>query len=120
MEKKKYNKLIDQIVKTAITAELKGITEQEVINRYNEVLESYGIEKADSALQHTLKQFKERAKEKEKIFWNSVKNETFNKLHYCPCAIRDLKSMIKSGEIDITGFTKEQEIKERLTITINQ
>ena len=113
---KQFNKLIDQIVKTAITAELQDITKDEVISRYNEVLESYGIEKADSALQHTLKQFKERAKEKEKIFWQQVKNETFHKKHYCPCATKDLKSMIKTGEIDITGFTREQDIKIRLGI----
>lgn len=118
MTNKQFDKLIDQIVKTAITAELQGITEQEVISRYNEVLESYGIEKADSALQHTLKQFKERAKEKEKIFWQQVKGGVFEKMKFCPCAIRDLKSMIKSGEIDITGFTKEQEIKQRLEIAI--
>jgi aspartyl-tRNA synthetase len=66
MIEKQFNKLVDQIVKTAITAELKGITKDEVISRYNKVLEEYGIEKADFALQHTLKQFKERAKEKEK------------------------------------------------------
>lgn len=116
MEKKKYNKLIDQIVKTAITAELTGITKEIVIERYNNILENYGIEKADSALQNTLKQFKERAKEKDKTFWQAVKNEVFEKQKFCPCAIRDLKSMIKSGEIDITGYTEEQEIKRRLGI----
>lgn len=116
MIEKQFNKLVDQIVKTAITAELKGITKDEVISRYNEVLEKYGVEKADSALKHTLKQFKDRAKEKDKIFWGSIKTEVFEKMCFCPCAIRDLKSMIKSGEIDITGFEKEQEIKQRLEI----
>lgn len=116
MTDKQYNKIVDQIVKNAILAELPGITKEEVNNRYNNVLELHGIEKADSALQHTLKQFKERAKEKEKIFWQQVKGEVFEKMKFCPCAIRDLKSMIKSGEIDITGFTQEQEIKQRLEI----
>lgn len=123
MLEKQFNKLVDQIVKTAITAELKGITKEEVINRYNEVLEEYGVEKADSALENTLKQFKNRIKtikEKKKVedkkFWQEVKTETFNKKGFCPCVIRDLKSMIKSGEIDITGYTKEQEIKQRLAI----
>jgi hypothetical protein len=116
MAEKQYNKLIDNIIKTAITAELKGITKEEIINRYNECLEKHGIEKAESALKHTLKQFKERANKKEKEFWNSVKNETFNKLNFCPCAISELKRMITAGEINITGFTKEQEIKQRLNI----
>jgi len=116
MTDKQFNKIVDKIVKTAITAELQGITKDEVISRYNEVLESYGIEKAESALKNTLKQFKERAREKEKIFWQQVKGEVFKKEKCCPCAIRDLKSMIKSGEIDITGYTEEQEIKRRLGI----
>lgn len=123
MLEKQFNKLVDQIVKTAITAELTGITKEEVINRYNKVLEEYGIEKADSALENTLKQFKDRIKtikEKKRIedkkFWQEVKIETFTKLHSCPCAIRDLKSMIQAGEIDITGFEKEQEIKQKLAI----
>ena len=42
MTDKQFNKIVDQIVKTAITAELQGITKDEVISRYNEVLESYG------------------------------------------------------------------------------
>lgn len=123
MLEKQFNKLVDQIVKTAITAELTGITKEEVINRYNKVLEEYGIEKADSALENTLKQFKDRIKTikekkrmEDKKFWQEVKTETFNKLHFCPCAIRDLKNSIKSGEINITGFEKEQEIKQKLAI----
>ena len=110
MTDKQYNKLIEQIVKTAITAELQGITKEEISNRYNNVLEQYGVEKADSALQHTLKQFKAIAKEKESKFWQEVKYETFEKKKCCPCAIKDLKSMIKSGEIDITGFEKQQNL----------
>jgi len=116
MTNKQYNKMVEQIVKYAILAELPGITKKEVNNRYNNVLESHGVEKADSALQYTLKQFKERAKEKDKTFWQAVKNEVFEKQKWCPCAIRDLKSSIKTGEIDITGYTKEQEIKQRLEI----
>jgi hypothetical protein len=123
MLEKQFNKLVDQIVKTAITAELTGITKEEVINRYNKVLEEYGIEKADSALENTLNQFnnriktiKEKKRMEDKKFWQEVKNETFNKKGFCPCAIRDLKNSIKSGEIDITGFEKEQEIKQRLAI----
>ena len=97
-------------------AELPGITKEEVNNRYNNVLELQGVEKADAALHSTLKRFKEIAKERESKFWQQVKNETFDKLHFCPYAIRDLKSMIKTGEIDITGFTREQDIKIRLGI----
>ena len=116
MINKQYNKIVDQIVKTAFLAELPEITKEEVNNRYNNVLELQGVEKADAALHSTLKRFKEIAKERESKFWQQVKNETFNKLHFCPCAIRDLKSMIKTGEIDITGFTREQDIKIRLGI----
>lgn len=116
MTDKQFNKLIDQIVETAITAELQGITREEVINRYNGILENFGLEKAESALKNTLKQFKERAKEKEKVFWQQVRGEVFEKQKCCPCAIRDLKSLIKSGEIDITGYAEEQEIKQRLGI----
>jgi len=116
MTNKQYNKMVEQIVKYAILAELPGITKKEVNNRYNNVLESHGVEKADSALQYTLKQFKERAKEREMKFWQQVKTETFDKLHSYPCSVRDLKSMIKTGEIDITGFTKEQDIRLRLEL----
>jgi len=116
MTDKQYNKIVDQIVKTAILAELPGITKEEVNNRYNNVLESNGIDKADSALHSTLKQFKAIAKDKESKFWQQVKTEVMEKVHSCPCVVRDLKTMIKSGEIDITGYTREQDIKLRLGI----
>lgn len=118
MDKKQFNKLVSDIVKTAILAEFTNITQQEVMKKYNNVLEKYGEEKADQALRYTLEQFKPKAKEKEQIFWLLVKNETFNRYKSTPAAIRDLKSMIKSGEIDITGYTKEQEIRERLEMPV--
>lgn len=116
MTEKQYNKLIEDIINTAIAAELKGITREEIARRYNEVLEKHGAEKAESALKYTLKQFKEKANKKEKEFWSSVKNEVFEKKKCTPTAINELKKMIKSGEIDITGFSKEHEIKQKLHI----
>ncbi len=116
MTEKQYNKLIDSIVKEATRAGWKEITREEVINRYNDYLKQRGAEKAESALKYTLKQFKKIANKMEKKFWQSVKNEVFNKIHCCPCSLNELKRMIRAGEIDITGYTKEHEIKQKLNI----
>lgn len=118
MDKKQFNKLVSDIIKTAYIAGFSDITEQEVTERYNNVLEEHGEEKADQVLKYTLKQFKSKAKEKEKIFWLLVKNETFDRYKSTPTAIRDLKNMIKLGEIDITDYTNEQEIRERLGMSV--
>jgi hypothetical protein len=116
MTEKQYNKLITNIINAADKAELKGITEEEITSRYNDILAEHGEEKADQALQYTLKQFREQASKREKEFWQAVKNETFSKKSFCPCAISELKRMIKAGEIDIAGYTQEQAIKQKLNI----
>lgn len=116
MTKKQYNKLLNSIVNAAEKAELKGITEEEITSRYKDIFAVHGEEKADQALQYTLKQFKEIANKKDKEFWQAVKNETFKKKSFCPCNTSELKRMITAGEINIQGYLNEQEIKHKLNI----
>ncbi|MFA7157402.1 MAG: hypothetical protein WC123_06920 [Bacilli bacterium] len=66
MTDKQFNKTVNQIVNAAAILELKAVTKKEVINRYNTILTEQGMEKAEIALQNTLKVFKERAKEYKK------------------------------------------------------
>ena len=112
---KNVEKLLNETLKNAKIAGMK-ITMEILIEKYNNILESHGEEKAIEALKNTLQHIKIKAKEQDKIFWQSVKMEVFNKNKSCPCAIRDLKEMIKSNSINITGFVNETEIKERLAI----
>lgn len=111
-------KIFNNVLKNSKIADI-DITIEDLKERYNNILNSFGEEKALEALKNTDKQIKIKASEKDKMFWLSVKNDVFQKYKTCPCAIRDLKNMIKSFEIDITGFNKEHKIKELLGMSVN-
>jgi FtsZ-binding cell division protein ZapB len=112
---KTIEKTLLEIIKFARIASI-NINIEDLKEKYNNILECHGEEKAIEAVKNTLKQTKEKAKESEKTFWRTVKNEVFSKYKNCPCSIRDLKEMIKTNKIDITGFENENKIKELLSI----
>jgi hypothetical protein len=110
----KINKLITETIINAKIIEM-NITIEELTEKYNNIFNTYGEEKASQALQNTYKSIKEKTKEIDKKFWNSVRYEIFNKFKgSIPCSNRDLKSMIKNNEINIKGLSQETKIKELL------
>lgn len=109
-------KILSQIMDNVKIIGYTDITEVEILSRYNKVLAEHGEEKANNALLYTLKQFKEKAKAKDKIFWTKVKSELFEKNKSVPCSIRDIKKDILKGEINFIGIESEQRIKELLNI----
>jgi hypothetical protein len=111
----KVNKLLTDVLNYSNLLEM-GLTIEDLNTKYNNLLLSYGEEKAIEAIKNTLKQFKTKANEQDKIFWNGVKYEIFKRGGSVPCDIRILKAMIKNNEIDITGLTHITEIKRRLNI----
>ena len=66
-----------------------NIKKEELQNKYNNMVELYGEEKALQALKNTYNDMKNKSKEKEKEFWNVVKHEIFNKFKSCPCSTRE-------------------------------
>lgn len=113
---KKIAKLINETIINAKIIEM-DITIEEITEKYNNILKTYGAEKALQALQNTHKSIKEKAKEIDNKFWNSVRYEILEKFKGgVPCSNRVLKSMIKNSEICITGLTQETKIKELLSL----
>jgi len=111
----KIDKLINDTMKYIQFLEY-DIKTEELENKYNSMIEIYGEEKAFQALKNTHDNMKNETKVKEKLFWNSVRYEILNKFKGgVPCNNRDLKSMIKNNEINITGLTQEIKIKELLS-----
>lgn len=110
----KIDKLMNEIIINAKIIDM-NITIEELTEKYNNILNTYGEEKALQALQNTYKNFKEKAKEIEKIFWNGVRGEIFKNKGCVPTSNRDLKNMIKNNEINIAGLTQEIKIKEFLS-----
>lgn len=111
MDNKKANKIMEYIKILGY-----DITEKELNNKYNDILTKYGEDQAEKALENQLKHFKTKVKEQEKVFWQQVKGEIFSAFNWCPCAIRDIKSMIKAEEIDITKLPSQTKIKKLLNI----
>lgn len=80
-------------------------TEEDIIERYNEVLMKSGQDQADKAIINTLRGFKQQANEKQKEKLQDIKNDLFNKAGWCPTSLREIKRMLESGELAQYGIT---------------
>lgn len=76
-------KLIVKTLHYAIQAG-KDLTEQDIINRYNEYVERHGVENANIALQNTLADFKKLAKREEQRLFCLLRAECLEKTGFAP------------------------------------
>lgn len=112
---KKVMKKVNELVSYCKSVEF-TYTQEEIIERYNQMFESNGEEAALNALEATLKNMKKKAKDKENQMWAKVKSELFKKNGFTPSAVRDLKSMIKNKEININGIESQNWVEKQLGI----
>jgi hypothetical protein len=112
---KKVMKKVNELVAYCEAVEF-TYTQEEIIERFNTMLESNGEEAALNALDATLKNMKKKAKDKENEMWSRVKSELFKKNGSTPASIRDLKSMIKNNEININGIESQNWVEKQIGI----
>lgn len=114
---KKVMKKVNELVSYCQVAEF-TYTQNEIIERYNQMTGINGEEAALNSLDATLKQMKKKAKERENVMWNKVKSEILKKNGSVPTSIRDLKSMIKNNKINFQGIESQNWLETQLGIKI--
>ncbi|SHF26371.1 hypothetical protein SAMN02745133_02207 [Desulforamulus putei DSM 12395] len=77
----------------------KDLTEQDIMERYNEYVERYGIENANIALQNTLADFKKLAKREEQRLFCLVKAECLRKFGVAPANRRTFWAEIRENPL---------------------
>ena len=109
---KKMNEVVTLAERIEYTISLEDVQE-----KYNNTIASHGQNEALNALNETVKTFKTKVKKSDNEKWNMIKNELFSKKGSSPTAIRDLKSMIRDGEIDVNIFNNCEWVKKELKIS---
>jgi hypothetical protein len=116
---KKVEKLMNDLVYNADKSGFKDVTIKDTQKRYNDVFKSHGQEKALSALNNTLKSFKDKVKVIENKSLESAKKDIFKKVGSIPTALRDIKKSILNGEYDSLDLQSVEDVKKAFSVKLN-